>query len=77
MGAPQYRPGPRESTNLVFRRSLFVVQDVRKGEPFTRSNVRSIRPGYGLAPRLLGRVLGKRAARDLKRGTPLTWDTVA
>ena len=77
MGAPQYRPGPRESTNLVFRRSLFVVQDVRKGEPFTRSNVRSIRPGYGLAPRLLGRVLGKRAARDLKRGTPLTWDAVA
>lgn len=77
MGAPQYRAGRRESTNLVFRRSLFVVQDVRKGEPFTRSNVRSIRPGYGLAPRLLGRVLGKRAARDLKRGTPLTWDTVA
>jgi pseudaminic acid synthase len=77
MGAPQYRAGRRESTNLVFRRSLFVVQDVRKGEPFTPSNVRSIRPGYGLAPRLLGRVLGKRAARDLKRGTPLTWDTVA
>lgn len=77
IGRPQYRAGRRESENLVFRRSLFVVEDVRKGESFTRASVRSIRPGYGLAPRFLARVLGKRAARDIERGTPLTWDVLA
>lgn len=71
IGTPQFEAGRRESSNRVFRRSLFVVADVAKGEPFTRDNVRVIRPGYGLAPRVLGAVLGRRAARALKRGTPL------
>jgi pseudaminic acid synthase len=77
IGAPQHHAGRRESTNLIFRRSLFVVNDVRKDEPFTRDNVRSIRPGYGLAPKFLGRILGKRAAKDITRGTPLSWRSVA
>jgi N-acetylneuraminate synthase len=76
IGTPQYRVGRRESANLVFRRSLFVVQNVRKGERFTTATVRSIRPGYGIAPRFLGKVLGRKAARDLKRGTPLSWEVV-
>jgi pseudaminic acid synthase len=71
IGTPQFEAGRRESSNRIFRRSLFVVADVAKGEPFTRRNVRVIRPGYGLAPRLLGTVLGRRAARAVKRGTPL------
>jgi sialic acid synthase SpsE len=53
---------------------LFVVQDVKAGELFTHENVRSIRPGYGLHTRYLEQVLGRRAARDVERGTPLTWE---
>jgi len=57
-----------------FARSLFVVRDVRAGEPFDAGNVRSIRPGQGLHPRHLPAVLGRKAARDLARGTPLAWE---
>lgn len=71
IGTPKFEAGTREASNRIFRRSVFVVADVAKGEPFTRDNVRVIRPGYGLPPRLLGSVLGRRAARALKRGTPL------
>ena len=56
------------------RRSLFVVEDVKEGEPFTEKNVRSIRPGNGLMPKFLSEVLGRRAARAVKRGTPMAWD---
>ena len=59
---------------LKFRRSLYVVADVAAGEVLTPASVRSIRPALGLAPRWLDRVLGLRAARDLKRGEPLTAD---
>src|SRR5262245_30106175 len=71
VGAPQFEGGGRQATNRVFRRSLFVVADVARGERFTRDNVRVIRPGYGLPPRFLGAVLGRRAARAIARGTPL------
>jgi N-acetylneuraminate synthase len=59
-----------------FRRSLFVVDDVKRGEPFTSSNVRSIRPANGLHPRHLPDVLGRRAARDIEKGTPFDWEMV-
>lgn len=65
-----------EAASRVFRRSLFVVADVRAGEPFTEANLRSIRPGDGLAPKHLGDVLGHEAVRDIARGTPLSWDLV-
>ena len=58
----------------MFRRSLYVVQDIPAGGPLTRDNVRSIRPGTGLSPRHLPEVLGKRATRALSRGTALAWD---
>lgn len=58
------------------RRSLFVVEDVQEGERFTKENVRSIRPGHGLAPRYLDTVLDSTAAEDLPRGTPLAWSAV-
>lgn len=67
---------PREEASRMFRRSLFVVEDMRKGETFSQRNVRSIRPGHGLAPKHLGEVLGRRAARDIERGTPMSWDMV-
>lgn len=58
------------------RRSLFVVEDVQEGERFTEENVRSIRPGHGLAPKHLDTVLGNTAAENLSRGTPLEWTYV-
>ena len=54
-----------------------MVADVRAGETFTPANVRSIRPGMGLAPSLLPEVLGRRAAVNIARGAPMTWDMVA
>lgn len=77
LGRVRYGPTKSEKASAVFRRSLFVVADVRKGEKFTPKNLRSIRPGSGLAPKHLEEVLGRRAARDLQRGTPLSWDLVA
>jgi N-acetylneuraminate synthase len=65
-----------EIKSRAFRRSLFVVENVRAGELFTERNVRSIRPGYGLPPRHLQEVLGRVAARDIERGTPLEWEMV-
>jgi N-acetylneuraminate synthase len=65
-----------EKGNMVFRRSIYVVRDMTAGELFTRDNVRTIRPGYGLAPRHLPEILGRRATRPLERGTALTWDAV-
>lgn len=77
MGEARYGPTPEEMSSLVFRRSLFVVEDVAKGELFTERNVRSIRPGHGLHPRHLAEVLGKAASKAVKRGTPLAWELVA
>jgi pseudaminic acid synthase len=66
-----------EQNSMVFRRSLYVVRDVAAGEAFTTENVRIIRPGYGLAPRHLPDILGRRARHALARGTALTRDAVA
>lgn len=66
-----------ESGNALFRRSLYIVRDVAVGELFTGDNVRSIRPGLGLPPKHLPDVMGRRAVRAVKRGTPLSWDMVA
>jgi N-acetylneuraminate synthase len=68
--------GEQEARSRTFRRSLFVVQDVKAGEVFTTENVRSIRPGHGLPPKFMSEVLGKRASRDLVRGTPLEWNAL-
>ncbi|KZM49932.1 pseudaminic acid synthase [Labrenzia sp. OB1] len=66
--------GEDEARMGRLRRSLYVVEDVAAGEPLTESNVRSIRPGYGLKPKFLPDVLGRTARRALKRGEPLSWD---
>ncbi len=76
LGRPRYGPTASEKKSLAFRRSLFVVADTKAGEPFTVSNVRSIRPANGLPPRDLSRVLGRKARKDIAAGTPLSWDLV-
>ena len=77
LGSVQYRLTEGEVASRIFRRSLFVVRDIKKGEIFTESNIRSIRPGYGLAPKFIGEVLGRSAATDLAAGTPLQWSHIA
>jgi len=76
LGAIHFGVGEKEAGSRVFRRSLFVVKDVQRGEVFTPENVRSIRPGHGLHTRHLGEVLGRRATHEIERGTPLSWDLV-
>lgn len=76
LGKVHYGLSGKEEASRVFRRSLFVVDDVKAGELFSETNVRSIRPGHGLHTRYLAEVLGKRAASDIMRGTPLSWELV-
>jgi len=76
LGRVSYNLKSAEEGSAIFRRSLYVTADIPEGQPLTRDNVRSIRPGYGLPPRHLPNVLGKVASRDLARGTALTWDMV-
>jgi len=76
LGRVSYDLKGSESGNVVFRRSLYVVEDVEAGEPLTPQNLRAIRPGYGLAPKHLDALLGKRAKRAIKRGTATAWDMV-
>lgn len=71
IGEITYQAQPSEAVHLDYRRSLYVVADIRKGEPFTDKNVRAIRPGFGLAPKFYDRVLESVAAENLSRGTPL------
>jgi len=76
MGKVHYGVSNQEKESRVFRRSLFVVKDMKMGEVFSDENIRSIRPGYGLHTRHLIDVIGRYATRDIERGTPLKWDLV-
>jgi len=73
LGEVSYRLKPAEEQNVVFRRSLYAVKDIAAGEILTQQNVRSIRPGHGLAPRFLPDVLGRQARGAISRGTALAW----
>ena len=74
MGRADYGRTQSEAPNLKFRRSLYAVKDIAAGEVLSRENMRSIRPGYGLAPRHFDEILGKKTRRPVKRGTPISWD---
>src|SRR3989344_1522261 len=76
IGKPHYGADPKESENIVFRKLLFVVKNIKAGERFTPKNVRVIRPGYGLAPKYINKIIDKKSAKNIKRGTPLSWDLV-
>lgn len=76
MGKPTYGMAPSEKNNMVFRRSLFAVADIKAGEAFTQDNIRSIRPGYGAKPKYQQDFLTMSAGRDIKRGEPLQFEQV-
>lgn len=76
IGEVKYDIHKNEEASLRFKRSIYVVQDLKAGEKFTDDNIRIIRPGDGLEPKHMERILGKTARIDMKRGTPLTWDTL-
>lgn len=73
LGVVDYSLTKKKQKNREFSRSLFFVEDVKEGEVLTEKNVRSIRPGYGLSPKYLKDILGKKAASDFKKGTPVEW----
>lgn len=76
LGNVHYMPTEKEEASSIFRRSLFVVKDIQAGDVFTPEHVRSIRPAHGLHTRYFDEVIGKVAACDISRGTPLSWDLV-
>jgi len=59
---------------LIIRRSLYFVKDIKEGEVITKEHVKSIRPGFGLAPKYMEEILGKKITSSIKRGTPVTFD---
>ncbi len=73
LGKPNYQLEKKEAENFIFRRSLFASEDIIAGEKFTKKNIRCIRPAFGLAPKYLPKVLKRSAAKNIKRGTPLSW----
>lgn len=73
LGGISYGPTEGEKPSLKFRRSLYIVRDIRQGETLTAENLRAIRPGLGLAPKYLDFFLGRKVAQDVKKGTPLDW----
>jgi pseudaminic acid synthase len=76
LGKISYELTATTKKSREFCRSLFVVKDIKAGESFTEENVRSIRPGYGLPPKFLRKIVGRKARKDIKKGTPLTWDLI-
>lgn len=74
LGEIRYGPTEAEKASLAYRRSLYLAADMKEGEMFTELNLRSIRPGKGLAPKYFDLVIGKAIKRDARRGTPLSWD---
>jgi N-acetylneuraminate synthase len=76
LGKVDYERKSSEQGNVKFRRSLYFVKDLKAGEVITEDAVCSVRPGYGLAPKYLPDIVGKKIIKDVKRGTPMSWDLI-
>ena len=76
LGQVTYELTDKQKNSKEHARSLFVVKDIKKGESFTKDHVKSIRPGFGLATKYIGKVIGKRARYDIKKGTPVDWSLI-
>ncbi|WP_332818467.1 pseudaminic acid synthase [Sphingopyxis sp.] len=73
-GDVRYGPSEADTKSLQFRRSLYIVEDMKAGEVLTPANLRAIRPGLGLPPKFIGQLMGRKIARDIARGTAASWD---
>ncbi len=76
LGKVQYGIQKAEEKSLIFKRSVYVVEDIEEGQEFTSKNIRVIRPGFGLQPKYYDLVLGKNAHKAMKKGTPLTFENL-
>ncbi len=76
LGHIQYGIQKDEEKSIRFKRSIYIVKDIQKGEEFTKENIRIIRPGDGLSPRYFEIIIGKKANKNLTTGTPLTWNNL-
>lgn len=76
LGFVSYGVQRSEKESVIFRRSLFIIRNMKKGEKFTPLNIRSIRPGYGLAPKFFRKIVGRQALKNIEAGTPLSWDLI-
>jgi len=76
LGQVRYEKSASETGNVQFRRSLYIVEDMKAGDVLTESTLRSIRPGYGLPPKFYDQLLGKRLSKDASRGTPMSWELI-
>lgn len=74
LGQVRYGPTEAELASRVYRRSLYIVRDLRRGDRLSADNLRAIRPGLGLPPKYYDQLLGRRLARDARRGTPVSWE---
>lgn len=74
IGCVTYEISEEEKNSLVFRRSIFAVEDIAKGDSLTKQNIRIIRPGYGLKPKYYNNILGKTAKEAISKGTPIQFD---
>jgi pseudaminic acid synthase len=77
LGKVDYKLSEKIKKSREFSRSLFVVKNIKKGDTLNNENVRSIRPGFGLHPKFLKDIVGKKAKEDIKKGTPLSWDLIS
>ncbi|KTD24313.1 putative N-acetylneuramic acid synthetase (NeuB) [Legionella lansingensis] len=77
LGQIQLGPTKEEQGSLVFRRTLYICEDLEAGDVLTSQNLRAIRPGYGLPPKFIDQLIGKRVARPVKRGTCMDWDLIS
>ena len=76
LGQVSYGPTELEKKSLVFRRSIYIAEDLKAGEVLTPKNLRCVRPGKGLPPKYYDMLLGRRVNRDVKKGTPMEWDLI-
>jgi N-acetylneuraminate synthase len=77
LGDVDYGRQSSEKANVQFRRSLYFVKDLKAGDVITEDAVRSVRPGYGLAPKFLSEVIGRRILKGVKANTPITWNSMS
>jgi pseudaminic acid synthase len=76
LGQEGYKLKAVEKENLKYRRSIYIVKDMKAGDVFSKENIRRIRPGFGIEPKYIEDILGKQVNQDVKRGEPLSWEKI-